>query len=542
MKFGFVIDNRKCIGCHACTVACKSEHDVPVGVNRTWVKQTEKGTFPNTRRVFSVTRCNHCTDAPCVSICPTEALFKRDDGIVDFNNDRCIGCKSCMQACPYDALYIDPETKTAAKCNYCAHRTDIGLEPACVNICPEQAIISGDLENPETEIAQLISKQQVKTRKPEKGTKPNVYYIDGDEASLNPSATERSNSYIWGSQATGVGHYAKYAERLTEGSDLISMIQDLKGHSPSSKEATYGGDTASQKQVEVIMQSAKARRVYDTPDKGILWGWEVSAYVVTKAISAGIFLMMFLGQLLGLEISKEFALTGGLLSLVFLALTGLFLVMDLDQPKRFLYVLLRPHWESWLVKGGYSITFFGGFVTAWLVGLYFNISILETIGFWGGLLFGILVAVYTAFLFAQAKGRDFWQSPSMALHMLVHSVMAGSAATLIVAQFISIGAEWTGLATNVLIGALVLNVLTMLVELTITHPTEDAKLVVKMILKGRYANLFWIGVLILTNLLPIGLLLVGMSSLALGAAVLALVGIYLTEKIWIEAPQRISLT
>jgi formate-dependent nitrite reductase membrane component NrfD len=447
-----------------------------------------------------------------------------------------------MQACPYDALYIDPETKTAAKCNYCAHRTDIGLEPACVNICPEQAIISGDIENPETEIAQLISKQQVKTRKPEKGTKPNVFYIDGDEASLNPSATERSNSYIWGSQATGVGHYAKYAERLTEGSDLISMIQDLKGHSPSSKEATYGGDSSNQKQVEVIMQSANARRVYDTPDKGILWGWEVSAYVVTKAISAGIFLMMFLGQLLGLEISREFALTGGLLSLVFLALTGLFLVMDLDQPKRFLYVLLRPHGESLLVKGGYSITFFGGFLTAWLVGVYFNIPMLETIGYWGGFLFGILVAVYTAFLFAQAKGRDFWQSPSMALHMLIHCVMAGSAAILVVSQFLSVGDEWSGLTTNVLIGALILNLLTMLVELTITHPTEDAKLVVKMILKGRYANLFWMGVLILTNLVPIGLLLVGMSGLALSAAVLTLIGIYLTEKIWIEAPQRISLT
>ena len=542
MKFGFVIDNRKCIGCHACTVACKSEHDAPIGVNRTWVKQVEKGTFPNTRRVFTVTRCNHCTDAPCVTICPTEALFTREDGIVDFNNDRCIGCKSCMQACPYDALYIDPETKTAAKCNYCVHRTDIGLEPACVNICPEHAIISGDMENPETEIAQLIATQQVTVRKPEKGTKPNVFYINGDEASLNPSATERASSYIWGTQATGVGHFAKYAERLTEGSDLIAMIQDLKGHTLSGKEATYGGDNSGTKQVEVIMQSAKARRVYDTPDKGILWGWEVSAYVMTKAVSAGIFLMMFLGKMLGFDLSTEFALTEGVISLVFLSLTGLFLVMDLDQPTRFLYVLLRPHWESWLVKGAYSITVFGGLVSAWIVGIYFDIPILETIGYWGGFVFGVLVAVYTAFLFAQAKGRDFWQSPSMALHMLVHSMMAGSAAILVTALFISVSAEWTDLARIVLIGSLILNLLTMLVELTITHPTEDAKLVVKMILKGRYANLFWMGVLVMTNLLPIGLLLAGMSSLAVVAAVLTVAGIYITEKIWIEAPQRISLT
>jgi Fe-S-cluster-containing dehydrogenase component len=104
MNYGFVIDNRMCIGCHACTVACKSEHDIPIGVNRTHVKYIEKGSFPNNSREFSVHRCNHCADAPCVEICPTTALYTRADGIVDFDSDRCIGCKSCMQACPYDAL------------------------------------------------------------------------------------------------------------------------------------------------------------------------------------------------------------------------------------------------------------------------------------------------------------------------------------------------------------------------------------------------------------------------------------------------------
>ena len=109
MRYGFVIDQRKCIGCHACTVACKEENRVPLGAFRTWVKYIERGAFPDTRRYFSVLRCNHCDAAPCVTICPTVALYRRDDGIVDFDGDRCIGCKSCMQACPYDALYIDPE-------------------------------------------------------------------------------------------------------------------------------------------------------------------------------------------------------------------------------------------------------------------------------------------------------------------------------------------------------------------------------------------------------------------------------------------------
>ncbi|MBT8231622.1 MAG: 4Fe-4S dicluster domain-containing protein, partial [Bacteroidia bacterium] len=285
MKYGFVIDNRKCIGCHACTTACKSEHEVPVGVNRTWVKQVEKGEFPDSRRLFSVMRCNHCTDAPCVEICPTESLFIRSDGIVDFDKDRCIGCKSCMQACPYDALYIDPETHTAAKCNYCAHRVDVGLEPACVNVCPEHAIISGDMENPETEIAQLLSRQSVKSRKPEKATSPNLFYIDADDASLIPSATEPTNTSLWGSQSHGVGHFAKQAEKMAfSNTDLVAHLVEANGGYE-----TKEGKAKSPKTVEVVMEQAK--QVYNTPDKGILWGWEVSAYVWTKAVAAGMLLV-----------------------------------------------------------------------------------------------------------------------------------------------------------------------------------------------------------------------------------------------------------
>ena len=292
MKYGFVIDNRKCIGCHACTTACKSEHDVPVGVNRTWVKQVEKGEFPNSRRLFSVMRCNHCTDAPCVNICPTSALFTRADGIVDFDKDRCIGCKSCMQACPYDALYIDPQTQTAAKCNYCAHRVDVGLEPACVNVCPEQAIISGDMDDPSSEISGLLARLPVTARKPEKGTQPNLFYIDADEASLNPSSTPDTGEYLWSSQNLGVGHFAKEAEKMAfSNEDAVTALIE--------KQAAPADGDAPMRSVEVIM-GKKARRVYDSPDKGILWGWEVSAYVWTKAISAGVFLVLFLATICGL--------------------------------------------------------------------------------------------------------------------------------------------------------------------------------------------------------------------------------------------------
>src|SRR5256885_675269 len=248
MNFGFIIDNRKCIGCHACTVACKAEHEVPVGVNRTWVKYIEKGTFPDTRRLFSVMRCNHCADAPCVEICPVTALFTRKDGIVDFDSRRCIGCKSCTHACPYDALYMDPSDHTAAKCNYCTHRVDIGLEPACVNVCPEHAIISGDMDNPSTEISQLLAREVVSVRKPEKGTKPKLFYIDGDKASLDPTEANPDTDYMWSSQSSGVGHYARFAaERTRVNTDKSVPLY----------------------QIESNGRKDKSRRVYDAPGKGV---------------------------------------------------------------------------------------------------------------------------------------------------------------------------------------------------------------------------------------------------------------------------------
>lgn len=539
MKFGFIIDNRKCIGCHACTVACKSEHDVPVGVNRTWVKQTEKGSFPSTRRIFSVLRCNHCSDAPCVEICPTEALHIREDGIVDFNNDRCIGCKSCMQACPYDALYIDPQTNTAAKCNYCAHRVDVGLEPACVNVCPEHAIISGDMDDPQSEISQLLAREQVTVRKPEKATNPNLFYIEGDEASLNPSLTERDSEYFWNSQVSGVGHYAKYAEKRTDAKDLLEMVGTLSG-----KEATYAGSGASsgKKSIEVIMENAKAKRIYDTPDKGILWGWEVNAYVLTKAIAAGAILVPLLYLIMGNEVplvSKWISVTGGL---VFLGLTGLLLIMDLDQPRRFAYVLLRPQWKSWLVKGGYSITVFGGLVTLLGVAIYFSLNALIYPVYLISGVFAVVVAIYTAFLFAQAKGRDFWQSPALAFHMLAHSVMAGTALFAIGGLFTNADSGWNSFISLVMIVAVSVNLFIVLIELSITHPTQDAKRVVKMILSGRYKTSFWVGSILIGNIMPLVLAVLGGSMLQLLAGLFILLGIYITEKIWVEAPQRIPLT
>ena len=530
MKYGFIIDNRKCIGCHACTVACKSEHDVPVGVNRTWVKQVEKGEYPHTQRVFSVMRCNHCTDAPCVSICPVEALHTREDGIVDFDNERCIGCKACMQACPYDALYIDPETHTAAKCNYCAHRVDIGLEPACVNVCPEHAIISGDMEDPTSEISQLLGTNPVTVRKPEKDTSPNVFYINGDEASLTPGATETSDSYLWSSQSGGVGHFAKYAENKKQGSD------------PSEMASTLAGNSAGKTQVQAIME--KTRRVYDAPSKGTLWGWEVSAYIWTKAIAAGVALLPILALLFGFsDVSDATEWVSIGVGIVFLIITTILLVKDLDKPTRFVYVLLRPQWKSWLVKGGYAITLFGGLLTLWAVAKFMEWDMLRKVVMSLTGIFAIITAVYTAFLFAQAKGRDFWQSPTLFLHMLVHSVIAGASVLAILALVQGGSAEWMKYLKMAFYLSIGFNLLITVLELYMPHATADAKRTVSMIIKGKYKNQFWFGAIVLGNIIPLVLISMGASPLLLCAAgVTALIGSYITEHIWVQAPQQISLS
>ncbi|MFY9557381.1 MAG: 4Fe-4S dicluster domain-containing protein, partial [Blastocatellia bacterium] len=282
MKYGFVIDHRKCIGCHACTVACKSENEVPLGTFRTWVKYIEKGEYPDTRRFFSVLRCNHCDDAPCITICPVTALFRRDNGIVDFNGDRCIGCKSCMQACPYDALYINPNTNTAEKCNFCAHRVEKQLEPACVIVCPVQAIISGDMDDPTSKLSHLIASEQTQVRKPEAGTLPKLFYIEADQAALTPTEQTHEGGYLW---------------------------SELR------MDPVMADDQA------LASAEARARTTYDVSHERP-WGWKVSAYLWTKSISAGAFVLAAIAIGFGFVRGDWlYESAAPLLSLVFLAIT-----------------------------------------------------------------------------------------------------------------------------------------------------------------------------------------------------------------------------
>ena len=200
MRQGMVIDLKRCIGCYGCQVACKAEHGTPPGVFWARVLKQESGEYPTVSLVSLPVLCNHCSDPPCVEVCPTGASFVWEDtGAVDIDPSKCVGCRSCMMACPYSNRYFVPERLNyygdkgptvfeqnwnersevgiVTKCNFCRDRVLAGKEPACVANCPTVARHFGDLDDPTSNVSRLIKERGGYTLHPEKGTKPNVYYL-----------------------------------------------------------------------------------------------------------------------------------------------------------------------------------------------------------------------------------------------------------------------------------------------------------------------------------------------------------------------------
>ena len=390
-NYGFAIDLRKCIGCHACTIACKSEHDIPVGVNRCWVKTVEKGTFPDTQRMFLPVLCNQCEEAPCMKICPTSALFRRRDGIVDLNGEACIGCKACMVACPYDQLFIDPNTRTAEKCNFCANRVENRLEPACVSVCPTECRIFGDLDDPTTEVARIVQREAFMVRKPEKGTGPKIFYLGADEAAMRPEIAARPFLFREGQ---------------------VPACDRLGSPEP---DPSRPGDP---------------RVDYDVPHHKA-WGIDLVLYLLAKGISTGAMFLSALWWLLG-DRSALVGFAGPVVSAVFAAFTAVVLVIDLERPERFYYILTRPNWTSWMARGAFLLTAHGAIAGLWIV--------LRLLGWDSGITLlaplAILVAfgttAYTGLLFAQGLARDLWQGPHATIDLLAQAIVEGSAALLLV--------------------------------------------------------------------------------------------------------------
>jgi molybdopterin-containing oxidoreductase family iron-sulfur binding subunit len=198
MRYGMVIDLKKCLGCLACTIACKVENHTRPGILWTRVKDEEVGTYPTVTRIFLPVLCMHCQEPPCVKVCPNDASYQREDGIVMVDHDKCVGCKYCMNACPYGALHFNEDANgyfgpqltaneeigyerhkvgVVEKCNFCVDRLEQGRKPACVLTCLGKARYLGDLDDPNSEVSQLIESRHGSPLLEELETKPSVYYL-----------------------------------------------------------------------------------------------------------------------------------------------------------------------------------------------------------------------------------------------------------------------------------------------------------------------------------------------------------------------------
>ena len=520
VKWAKVIDQTRCIGCHACTTACKSENLVPLSVTRTYVKHVDVGVFPQARRAHQVTRCNQCAHAPCVTACPTTAMFKRADGIVDFDKSICIGCKACMAACPYDAIFINPEDHSAEKCNFCAHRIDVGLEPACVVVCPTQAILIGDLNDTESYVAQIVNREPVAVRRPEKETLPKLFYKGAHQATLDPLAARRPEGglFMWSEQQEDSGQ----------------VVSGNPNYNNSSAAALLSYDVA----------------------HAIPWDWRVSLYTWTKGIASGVYLVAALLVLFGfLSVNNSIWLWATpIISGIFLAITGGLLIWDLEHPERFYLIFTRPQWRSWLVKGAFIIAGYTLVLTLHFLASWFGSRSVQSWLTIAGIPLALMTAVYTAYLFAQAKARDMWQNPLLPPHLLVQALLLGSAVLLI--SFVvlkgmyapdgfidTIRPEILSLIWILGISSL-LHLLMVWGEVSLTHGTAHARLAIWEMVRGRYKTDFWIGsVLSLAGAVIPALALYGIFtiSLAVAGAPLALIGLMLYEHAYVQAGQSVPL-
>jgi Fe-S-cluster-containing dehydrogenase component/formate-dependent nitrite reductase membrane component NrfD len=507
IQWAKVIDHTRCIGCHACTTACKSENLVPLSVTRTYVKHVDIGVFPQARRAHQVTRCNQCAHAPCATACPTAAMFKRADGIVDFDKSICIGCKACMAACPYDAIFINPDDHSAEKCNFCAHRIDMQLEPACVVVCPTQAILVGDLNDADSYVAQIVNRDTVAVRRPEKETLPKLFYKGAHQATLDPLAAKRPEGglFMWSEQQEG-------AEFVTSGNPQFNN------------------------------SSAAALLSYDVAHS-IPWDWRVSLYTWTKGIASGVYLIACLLVLLGvLPVNNPMWLWATpIVSGGFLALTGGLLLWDLEHPERFFMIFTRPQWRSWLVKGafiiaGYTLVLLLHFIASWAGSIRFQSWLMIA-----GVPLSLLTAVYTAYLFAQAKARDMWQNPLLPPHLVFQAALLGSAILLPIATVMN---NRVDLLLWILGITSVIHLLMVWGEVSLTHPTAHARLAIWEMVSGRYKTDFWMGTALslLGGLLPL-LAMLGVVSIqfGIGGAPLALIGLMLFENAYVQAAQSVPL-
>jgi formate-dependent nitrite reductase membrane component NrfD len=377
-------------------------------------------------------------------------------------------------------------------------------------VCPETAIIAGDLDDPASKIARLVAREQVEVRKAEQGTRPKVYYMGAESSSLTPQQQRPTPTHMWG-------------QRPPAETDLVRMVAAMQAREG------HGDGTLS-------------RTVYDASHMTHPWGAKVSAYLWTKSISAGALMVAALGTLLGVPAGDFLVgVAAPIIALLFLAITSGLLVADLKRPDRFLYILFKGNPTSWLVWGAWILMAYGAVAVAWLVaGLIGNEGLMDGLAI-PALLLGAGAAGYSAFLFGQAEGRDFWQSPLLLPQLLLAAVAAGAASLLIAGALPAADPNAMRPLAIVLVLSLLAQALVLFSELFGSHASVDVARAAWLITRGPWSGRFWGGVVVLGLVLPQVLVPWGPGPTVL-AAVFALLGLWIYEDLWVKAGQSIPLS
>jgi len=408
-----------------------------------------------------------------------------------------------MQACPYDALYIDPNSSTAAKCNFCAHRIEQNLEPACVIVCPTQAILAGDLDDSSSKPGAVIANKTTSVRKPEKETLPKVHYVGIHEDLLQPTRLLKQNSLL-------------FADRRDTPMALSTF------------------------------DAQETREVYDVPHSPP-WGWKIAAYLWTKSIAAGVLLVPALFVLFGFPGALS-NMISPIIALLAVAATLALLIFDLKRPDRFYYMLITPNFRSWLVLGGNILVVYGVLAAAWL---FFGLakSDVPAVIIWPAVLLAIGTASYSAFLFAQAKGRDFWRHKWFnAWLLLLQALIAGAAVQLVPIMF----EKWESYdqippfvaAPRLLQLLLILWLISLGIEIVLPQKTAEERMARRYLIRGPLKGRFWGFAIVLGAICPLGILALfgNLPALVSIAAFLALFGLFWFEYVWVRAGQSVPLS
>jgi formate-dependent nitrite reductase membrane component NrfD len=367
-------------------------------------------------------------------------------------------------------------------------------------VCPEQAIVAGDLDLPEGNLAQLLERNTVRVRRPEQGTKPKLYYIEAEESAIVPTAARHEAFYMW---------------------------SERNGQVPGGGAAYPPDSPLLQKDVLAAYDVSHARP----------WAWQVPAYLWLKSIASAPLALPALAVALGkLPASRLRDVTLAIVALLFTALTMVMLVWDLDRKDRFLRIMLRPQMRSWLARGAFILAGYGGLCGLMLLAGLADRARVAAILVWPTILAGFFAAVYTAFLFGQCKGRDLWQTPLLPLHLIVQALLSGAVVLAWLPPVLGGSPETRPVAVAGLSVCLGLHLLIVLGEFSMPHATGSARYAARLITHGPYRLAFWVGAVGIGGFLPAMLLAVDASR---AAGLLALAGLLIFEWCFIMAGQSV---